>query len=76
MSCNTLKTEFKTSDAVRRACKKYRANNKEKTALYQLNYYHKNKEKINAIRNARLKKKRQIKKAMRIKDQMLKQLIG
>jgi hypothetical protein len=67
---------YKSSEAVRRAVKKYRQTHKTTYNAYQNNYYAAHKAKISVQRKARRARKKQIQTNMRLKAQVLKQLIS
>jgi hypothetical protein len=60
-------SEYKTSEAQRRANKKYRQANRAKLREYALSYYYKNHEKIRERENAKKKEKYQQKKIAKYK---------
>jgi len=66
---------YRTSEAVRRASKKYKKNHTGSYNAYQKQYYRNNKVKISAQAKSRRDKKKFILTQMRMKDKMLNQLI-
>ena len=67
--------ELKTTQSQRRASKKYKDSHKELYNTLSLAHYHKNKAIINARRKEKARAKRALEKQMKMKKQVLDQLM-